>query len=188
MKGIFLKSCKHFWIGVLWLTSLLPFTRPTQYSVFTCGKSKELNTFVILIWNIIFTERLAGAVIHSVSKSAILVTLSFPGHEFRISFMEMIKVGAKFQIFYLMYACIMRRLNSGVGMDKLLVFRSIFSVKEKYFKLSYNSEISLIFPVILKNSPKLYSFSLICCNFPRFYWRLHTWYFPKILPRFPKNA
>ncbi|XP_041366028.1 methylthioribulose-1-phosphate dehydratase-like [Gigantopelta aegis] len=38
-----------------------------------------------------YTMRNAGAVIHSHSKSAVMVTLVFPGTEFRISHLEMIK-------------------------------------------------------------------------------------------------
>lgn len=39
------------------------------------------------------TGRNAGAVIHIHSKSAVLVSLLFSGKEFRVSHLEMIKVG-----------------------------------------------------------------------------------------------
>lgn len=39
-----------------------------------------------------FRERNAGAVIHTHSPSAVMVTLLWPGKEFRITHQEMIKV------------------------------------------------------------------------------------------------
>jgi methylthioribulose-1-phosphate dehydratase len=40
----------------------------------------------------LFAARQAGAVIHTHSKAAVLATLLYPGKEFRVTHLEMIKV------------------------------------------------------------------------------------------------
>jgi methylthioribulose-1-phosphate dehydratase len=42
--------------------------------------------------HILFAAREAGAVIHTHSKAAVMATLLYPGKEFRVTHLEMIKV------------------------------------------------------------------------------------------------
>lgn len=48
----------------------------------------------------VYRWRNAGAVIHTHSKFAVMVTLHWPGEEFRVTHLEMIK-GTKYIILYL---------------------------------------------------------------------------------------
>ena len=45
----------------------------------------------------LFVARNAGAVIHSHSKAAVMATLLYPGTEFRVTHLEMIKVNEQYR-------------------------------------------------------------------------------------------
>ena len=45
-----------------------------------------------VLFHILFAARQASAVIHTHSKAAVMATLLYPGKEFRVTHLEMIKV------------------------------------------------------------------------------------------------
>lgn len=85
----------------------------------------------------------AGAVIHTHSKNAVMVTLLYPGTEFRITHQEMIK-GIK------------RSNNSKMNKNKLLIiFRFLYLIPLSflfYKDVSYQYDDELIVPII-ENKP-----------------------------------
>ena len=47
---------------------------------------------LFVMFHILFAARQASAVIHTHSKAAVMATLLYPGKEFRVTHLEMIKV------------------------------------------------------------------------------------------------